>query len=317
MNYRDVVDRIRQVVFDHNMLVDFGYGQLSDIKTRSEGEGEQDGADYPYLFLNPTQHQRSETQITYNFNMIVMDMAREEEGDVYQNFLGIQSDCIQYIDDVVARLYYHYKDKPEIQFNYSYTPFYERFQDQLAGATANIQIIVPTNIDNCIAPFDPVITCAQTLPQWSDNSIEAPAYYLGADSQYNNLRWETDLQTDPAIGLWNDIILLAAQSGTFEFRIEQEISFDEPVAGQTLALPPKLIAGGVEYDAVCDSGNWPTQWTSLDPIIYTATYRGFLASQQNALIQLVPVNGITQSPIVQLGSSGAFGGNLKIGFEAE
>lgn len=154
MNYRDVVDRIRQVVFDHKMLVDFGYGQLSDIKTRSEGEGEAQGADYPYLFLNPVAHQRTETEIAYNFNMIVMDMAREEEGDVYENFLGIQSNCMQYIDDVVARLYYHYKDKPEIQFNYSYTPFYERFQDDLAGATANIQIVVPTNINDCITPFD-------------------------------------------------------------------------------------------------------------------------------------------------------------------
>ena len=156
MNYRDVVDRIRQVVFDHKMLVDFGYGQLSDIKTRAQGDGldgDVNDADYPYCFLNPQPHVRTETQITYNFNMILMDMAREEEGDDYQNFLAIQSDCIQYIDDIVARLYYHYKDQPEVQFNYSYNPFYERFQDQLAGATANLSIIVPTNINDCISPF--------------------------------------------------------------------------------------------------------------------------------------------------------------------
>jgi len=156
MNYKDVVDRIRQVVFDHKMLVDFGYGQLSDIKTRAQGDGldgDTNDADYPYCFLNPQPHVRTETQITYNFNMILMDMAREEEGDDYQNFLAIQSDCIQYIDDIVARLYYHYKDQPEVQFNYSYNPFYERFQDQLAGATANLSIIVPTNINDCITPF--------------------------------------------------------------------------------------------------------------------------------------------------------------------
>lgn len=156
MNYKDVVDRIRQVVFDHKMLVDFGYGQISDIKTRAQGDGldgDVNDADYPYCFLNPQPHVRTNTQITYNFNMILMDMAREEEGDDFQNFLAIQSDCIQYIDDIVARLYYFYKDQPEVQFNYSYTPFYERFQDQLAGATANLSIIVPTNIDNCITPY--------------------------------------------------------------------------------------------------------------------------------------------------------------------
>lgn len=154
MNYKELVDRIKQVVFDHKMLIDFGYGQISDLKVRSEGEGEADGADYPYLFLNPQPHVRTETQITYNFNMIVMDMAREEEGEEYQNFLAIQSDCMQYIDDVIARLYYHYTDKPEVSFNLSYTPFYERFQDSLAGATANLAITVPTNINDCITPFD-------------------------------------------------------------------------------------------------------------------------------------------------------------------
>ena len=96
MTYKDVVDRIKEITFDHKMLVDFGYGQLSDIKTRAEGsDGDVNDADYPYLFLNPSAHVRTQTQITYNFNMVVMDMAREEEGDPYQNFLAIQSDCIQ------------------------------------------------------------------------------------------------------------------------------------------------------------------------------------------------------------------------------
>jgi|GEM_PF-3531830 len=154
MNYKDVVNRIQESVEKHKMLVDFGYGQVSDIKTRAQGnEGETEGADYPYLFLNPTQHVRTQQQITYNFNMIVMDMAREEEAHEYQNFLNIQSDCIQYIDDIVARLYYYYKDKPEVSMDLNYTPFYERFQDDLAGATATLSITVPNSINECIAPF--------------------------------------------------------------------------------------------------------------------------------------------------------------------
>ena len=156
MNYNEIVNRFQEIVEDHKMLVDFGYGQISDIKTRSEGGGESEGTDYPYLFLNPGTHQRDQQTITYNFNMIIMDMAREEEADQYQNFLNIQSDCIQYCDDVIARLYYFYKDKPEISFDVSYTPFYERFQDQLAGATAVITIQVPNPINECIAPYTPV-----------------------------------------------------------------------------------------------------------------------------------------------------------------
>lgn len=156
MNYNDVVNRFQEVVESHKMLVDFGYGQVSDIKTRSEG-ADADGTDYPYLFLNPGIHNREQSEITYNFNMIIMDMAREEESSEYQNFLNIQSDCIQYCDDVIARLYYFYKDQPEISFSASYTPFYERFQDQLAGATASISITVPNSINDCISPFDNVV----------------------------------------------------------------------------------------------------------------------------------------------------------------
>ena len=173
MNYKDVVNRIQEIVEDHKMLVDFGYGQVSDLKTRSTGtEGEPDGADYPYLFLNPTQHVRTQQQITYNFNMIVMDMAREEEAHEYQNFLNIQSDCIQYIDDVVARLYYYYKDKPEVSMDLNYTPFYERFQDDLAGATATLSITVPNSINECIAPFNNDVLINNILV----NIPECPAY---------------------------------------------------------------------------------------------------------------------------------------------
>ncbi len=180
MNYKELVDRIRQVVFDHKMLVDFGYGQISDIKVRSEGEGEESGADYPYCFLNPQPHVRTETEITYNFNMIVMDMAREEEGDEYQNFLAIQSDCIQYIDDIIARLYYHYTDQPQVSFNLSYTPFYERFQDDLAGATANLAITVPTNINDCITPFKPDVPVLEPLTNAFRFSVNG-----GADIYFN------------------------------------------------------------------------------------------------------------------------------------
>ena len=50
--------------------------------------------------------------MTYNFNMIVMDMARGEVADIpYDNFLTIQSQCQEYIDDVLAALYYDFKDQ--------------------------------------------------------------------------------------------------------------------------------------------------------------------------------------------------------------
>ena len=220
MNYNDVVNRIKTIVEDHKMLVDFGYGQISDIKTRSEGGGELEGADYPYLFLNPTQHQRTQSTITYNFNMIVMDMAREEEDELYQNFLNIQSDSIQYIDDVIARLYYFYTDKPEVSFDLTYTPFYERFQDDLAGATATLSITVPNSINECIAPFEPDVPVAlPIIYQISDT--EVPGFFteissssggpsIGVDATIIDTNYLTEAGTDLDVNLLQD--------GTYRFK---------------------------------------------------------------------------------------------------
>ena len=152
MTYADIVNKVKDIVYRHKMLVDFGYGNLSDIRTRSQnenGKGEQHEADYPYVFLNPTNHQRSGQEITYRFNMIVMDMALEDDG------LYAQSQCQEYIDDILAELRFGRPLNPfDLTLNVSLTPFKERFQDTVAGMTATLEIVVPLPLDQCIAPFE-------------------------------------------------------------------------------------------------------------------------------------------------------------------
>lgn len=152
--YKEIVDLFKTAALDHLMIEEFGYGALSDIKTRNESANGDQEVNYPYAFLNPTTHQRSQSTVTYQFNLIMMDMAREEEGDKYDNFLQIQSDCQQYIDDMIANLW-NTSTKPDIQLTVTYTPFVERFQDDVAGMTAGISIVVPITINDCIAPYNP------------------------------------------------------------------------------------------------------------------------------------------------------------------
>lgn len=155
MTYKDIINRFRQVTDDHLMLKAFGYGELSDLKTQAQLALEDQGVDYPYLFLLPGTHTRQGPVMVYQFNMIVMDMARGEEGDQYDNYITIQSQCQQYIDDVLAQLYYFYQDQPEVVLSgISYTPFKEKYQDALAGMTATLTIQVPTPLNDCIAPFN-------------------------------------------------------------------------------------------------------------------------------------------------------------------
>jgi len=169
MTYKEIVDRFKSVADSHYMIKDFGYGQLSDIKVHSQDQE----ADYPYMFLNPTTHNRNGVVLSYNFNLIMMDIATDEDDDL-SNFLAIQSKCTQYIDDVIAEMYYGYSDKPEINYsNISYTTFKERFQDSVAGVTATITIDVPTPINQCIAPIapPPVPPVDCIVSEWSEWSL--------------------------------------------------------------------------------------------------------------------------------------------------
>ena len=150
MRYIDVVNRIGQTVSDHLILKDVGYGNISDLKHRSEQTTTR-SVDYPYLFINPTTHGRRPNAMVYRFNIIVMDMVDIKT----DNFLKIQSECQQYVDDVLARLKLFYNMSINTEINY--VPFKERFQDDVAGITAEISITVPVPLNSCIAPFSPTL----------------------------------------------------------------------------------------------------------------------------------------------------------------
>lgn len=142
MTYKQIVDRVEEVVNNHKILAFFDYGNLSDIKAEEQ-------PDYPYVFLNPQQHTRTGQQVIYRFNMIVMDMAKNED-----EVLAIQSEAQQYIDDILAHLRFGYSDQIDLTLNVSLAPFKERFQDTVAGMTAGLEIIVPANLNDCITPFN-------------------------------------------------------------------------------------------------------------------------------------------------------------------
>jgi hypothetical protein len=153
MTYYDIVNRVQQVVDDHQILQDFGYGALSDIKTVDEGTT----VNYPYAFLNPTQSTRNQQSITYRFNLIVMDVVQEDPDQRWSGYLNVQSNCQQYVDDILARLRFYYQDQVDLTLNVALTPFKERFQDTLAGMTATLEFEVPNAINDCITPYRDLI----------------------------------------------------------------------------------------------------------------------------------------------------------------
>ena len=316
MTYQEIVNRIQALANRHKMIADFGYGDLSDLKTRFENtSGDQSvQADYPYLFLNPAQHTRNQNSITYNFNMIIMDMARGEVDDQpYNNMLAIQSQCQQYIDDILAYLYNGYQDGTDLIYsNVTYQPFNERFQDDVAGMTASLQITLKSGLDNCITPFEPLpVPCLSELTVFSNSTNNFP-YTLDADAG-SFWRWETNTLETPAIGQFNDQFFSNAVNGDFEFYITSNVTFIEPVVGEALPQPPVLtsLQGSFpDTPITCDSGNWPTLWSAENSTIsYTAKYNITLDQLTNfGIVQFLDQPG-NESAIIQQA-----GGTLTIGY---
>ena len=311
MTYKQIINRFRTIVGEHRMLKDFGYGQLSDLKTQSQLGPEEQGVDYPYLFLLPGTSTRNQSVMNYQFNVIIMDMARGEEGDAYDNYITIQSQCQQYIDDVLARLYYYYRDQPEVTLTgISYTPFKEKYQDELAGITATVTIQVPTPLNECIAPFEPTYNEVTSVT----NTIE---YTLGPDvGEDDSFTYNVSLY-DPEF-LWNVNRFTSTVPGQYEFVIDQEITLNQPAAGEAIPAQPQCLQyiqgqPQVVIDAIQAEG-WPTQFESTDTVYrYRATYRATVPEAGPAYVwEFIFIN---DQPGPESTLQQKIGGSLKIGRE--
>ena len=272
MTYKELVDSIGATVNRHFILKDFGYGALTDIKTVDEGTR----INYPYAFLNPTQSTRTGQTVTYRFNLIVMDVAQEDPTNGFSNYLEVQSNCQQYIDDILANLRF---SKPYEQFdltlNVNLTPFKERFQDTVAGMTATLEMELPLALNDCITPIaedvlvaykftdnqliepDPVGQLIGTqTPTYDPQGVYKSCYYTGAflegSKQY-------------------EIVITGTARALESKPITQPPSVD--LAG--INMIPCTFANDVTFirEYAGDRIGWPENEVTTDTFEWEATYR--------------------------------------------
>src|SRR6056297_1909459 len=130
MTYEEVLSDLIDLLNRHHMIQTVGYGNLSDLvePLKREPAVNQEGSDrlpnkiygidYPYAFINPTNHTLAKNASTYRFNLIMMEQCTDETMEVIQ----AQSECHQYIKDVLGHLYYNYDNKYDFNLNSSITP---------------------------------------------------------------------------------------------------------------------------------------------------------------------------------------------------
>ena len=146
MTYNEIIEIFKKKVQGHFFINEFGYGDISDISTPNDGKAPY----YPYIFLNPVSVTSSDQVSSFNFNLICMTQCRDDHYQVIKK----QSDCIENLRDIIAQVNNTLVDPlVEIQSNYVFTPFKERFQDDVVGASCNITVTYPSQLDACNVPI--------------------------------------------------------------------------------------------------------------------------------------------------------------------
>jgi hypothetical protein len=146
MIYKDILDRLETIANDHLFIQKFGYGNLSDIEVPDNEEPPL----YPYMFINPVNINQDRRFMNFNFNLIMMEQVPDGEDNEIQG----QDECITFIQDVLAKFTNSNNNYlMDVQLPVSITPFKERFQDSVVGATANVTITYAKALDLCDPRF--------------------------------------------------------------------------------------------------------------------------------------------------------------------
>lgn len=146
--YKNVIDQFKLIADKHLAIKHFAVGQISDIEIPNDTAPK---GIYPYVFLNPTTASIGQRSITYNFNLIVCDMAKDSE-DLESR---VHNTTIQILQDILAvfKLTTRTQSSMDIQLPADAIWFVESYKNSVAGWNCPISVTVTSPLDLCDAPF--------------------------------------------------------------------------------------------------------------------------------------------------------------------
>ena len=109
---------------------------------------------YPLMHVGTQTASYSRASLNYRFQVIVMDLVNKDENNEEE----VLSDMLQIIGDVLSALlnsdfddsFADFRHEITISENISCEPFTERFDNEVTGWTATVDIAVPFNAATCV-----------------------------------------------------------------------------------------------------------------------------------------------------------------------
>ena len=170
--YNNVVNTLLRLGEYHKEISTTSVGDIYDINLEKMQK-------FPLLHINPTNVSTGDSQLTYNFQIFIMDMVTEKadwtknnasadfpklvktlsnEQDVFNDTLQICTDFISMlrhsvqqslegVNDINAPIYF-------TQDQFTIEPFQERFDNLCCGWVLNIGILVQNDFQSCNIPVN-------------------------------------------------------------------------------------------------------------------------------------------------------------------
>ena len=170
--YNNVVNTLLRLGEYHDQISTTSVGDIYDLNLEKMEK-------FPLMHINPTSVTTGDSQLTYNFQIFVMDMVSEKsdwqtaqqaaltklvntknnEQEVFNQTLAICTDIIGMlrhssrqsingVDDINEPIYF-------TQDQFTIEPFQERFDNLCCGYVFNLGVLVQNDFQTCNIPVNP------------------------------------------------------------------------------------------------------------------------------------------------------------------
>ena len=151
--YNNVITTLKNLGEEHQQIATTTTGSIFDFDLEKNTK-------YPLMHINPVNVTTGRVGLTYNFQIFVMDMVKDDnsnEQEVYSEVLGICVDIIsifrnskwqsQVTLDLDAPVYFTEGD-------FTLEPFTERFDQAVTGWVFQVGVTVQNDFQSCVIPMD-------------------------------------------------------------------------------------------------------------------------------------------------------------------
>tara|TARA_R110000824_G_scaffold8826_1_gene40086 strand:- start:58 stop:588 length:531 start_codon:yes stop_codon:yes gene_type:complete len=163
--YTNVIDTLKQLGIEHDQITTTTTGDIYDIDLSVNTL-------FPLFHINPVSVTTSASELTYNFQLFVMDAVSQKDNWTEANLQSannlsneqeVLSSCLQICVDIIG-IMRHSKwqsagglDIDDVVYftdgEFSLEPFTERFDNLLTGWVFSIGIVVQNDFQTCTIPM--------------------------------------------------------------------------------------------------------------------------------------------------------------------